>query len=128
MSEANKQIVERINASFMEGNTEGFLDQCSEDVVWTMVGEKITSGKAAIRDWMSQMEGCEPPVFTVDQMISDGDSVACYGDMTMKGEDGVEGKYSYCDIYQFSDGKVAELRSFIVKHKTEGERSETTAA
>lgn len=118
MSDANKQIVEKINAAFMAGNTEGFLNQCSEDLVWTMVGEKTTSGKTAIREWMSQMEGCEPPVFGVDQMIAEGDSVICYGDMTMQATGGEPEPYSYCDIYQFADGKVTELRSFIVKHKT----------
>ena len=128
MSEANKQIVEKINEAFMAGNTEGFLDHCSEDLVWTMVGEKRTEGKTAIREWMSQMEGCEPPVFTVDKMIADSDTVACYGDMTMKGESGNEEQYSYCDIYQFAGGQVTELRSFIVKHKSGGEESSSATA
>ena len=129
MSEANKQIVEKINAAFMRGDTEGFLAECSDNLVWTMVGEKRTEGKTAIREWMSQMgEGCEPPVFGVDQMIADGDTVACYGDMTMKGEGGKEEEYSYCDVYQFAGGKVTELRSFIVKHKTGGEGSSSASA
>lgn len=127
MSEKNKEIVKKVNASFAEGNTDGFLDHCAEDIVWTMVGEKTTSGKKAIREWMSQMEGMEPPAFTVDKMLAEGDSVVCYGDMTMKGEDGVEGSYSYCDVYGFTGDKIADLRSFVVKHKTEGELSEKAA-
>ena len=128
MSQENIEIVEKINAAFMAGNSEGFLEYCSEDLVWTMVGEKRSEGKTAIREWMSQMEGCEPPVFTVDRMIADDDSVVCYGDMTMKGEEGKDEQYSYCDIYRFSGEKVSELRSFIVKHKTEADRSGTAAA
>ena len=127
MSLDKKQIVEQINQAFTKGNTEGFLEHCAEDVVWTMEGEKTTSGKAEIREWMSQMEGSEPTKFTVDKIISEGDSVACFGEMSMDQPPEAAGNYSYCDAYTFSGDKVKELRSFVVKHKTEGELSETAA-
>ena len=128
MSETNKQIVEKINESFTKGNTEGFLEQCTDDVVWSMVGETRKEGKTAIREWMSQMEGTEPPRVTVDEIIAEGDSVACRGDMTMKDEKGVDGKYSYVDFYRFRDGKVTELNSYVVKHKGEGEKDRSASA
>ena len=128
MSSENKRIVEKINKAFSDGNTEGFLEMCHEDVVWNMVGEKSTESKSAIREWMSSMEGMEPPKFTVDKMIAEGDSVVCYGGMRMKGEDGIEGDYSYCDVYEFAGGKVKQLQSFVVKHKTEGKSSGSAAA
>lgn len=127
MSEKNKEIVKKINDSFTAGNTDGFLEHCSENVVWNMVGDKETKGKTAIKEWMSQMEGMEPPKFSVDKIIAEGDSVVCYGDMSMKGEDGKEGKYSYVDAYQFSGDKITELQSFIVKHKTEGDSKKKAA-
>lgn len=128
MSKENKAVVEKVNAAFLNGNTEGFLEHCTDDIVWTMVGEKVTTGIGDIREWMSHCEGVEPPKFTVDKLIAEGNSVICYGDMTMKGEDGNEGKYSYCDAYTFDGNKIKELRSFIVKHKTEGESGQTAAA
>lgn len=115
MSQENKELVEKINASFAEGNTEGFLDRCSDNVKWTMVGEKTVEGKTAIREWMSSMECPEPPQFTVDKLLADGDLVAASGNMTMKNEEGQIVPYAYCDIYRFSDGKVIELSSFVVK-------------
>ena len=72
MSQENKRIVEEINTSFIEGKPEDFLKHCSEDVVWTMVGDKTTKGLSAVREWMKQMDGFEPPKFTVDKMIADG--------------------------------------------------------
>lgn len=128
MSDSNKQIVEKINDAFINGNTEGFLEYCAEDVVWSMIGETRKEGKTAIREWMAAMKDIEPPKFTVDEIIAEGESVACRGDMTMKDENGVEGKYSYVDFYRFSDGKVVELNSYIVKHKTEGERDRSATA
>jgi ketosteroid isomerase-like protein len=115
MSAKNKEIVEKVNASFAENNTEGFLAACADDVKWTMVGEKSVIGIPAIREWMAQMKEAEPPKFTVDKLIAEGDSVVCCGDMTMKDKDGKTEPYGYCDVYSFSGGKIAELTSYVVK-------------
>ena len=127
MSDKNKEIVQQINDSFTAGNTEAFLSHCTEDVIWNMAGDETRTGKTTIREWMSQMDGMEPPNFTVDKAVAEGDTVVCYGDMMMKGEDGKETKYSFVDAYQFRDDKVAELRSFIVKHKIDGESKKKAA-
>ena len=127
MSQENRSIVEEINRSFTEGNTEAFLGHCAEEVIWVMEGETAMTGKAAIREFMAQAEGHEPPHFSVDKMVSEGDSVICYGQMTMNEPDGCEGRYSYCDAYTLKGGNVVELRSFIVKHKSESDKTETAA-
>ena len=128
MSDKNSEIVEKVNTAFAENKPEVFLGYCTNDVVWRMVGDREFKGKDAIKEFMASMEGMEPPKFGVDEIIAGGDSVVSYGDMKMKGEDGKEADYSYCDIYHFSDGKITELRTFIVKHKTEGEASEKATA
>ena len=127
MSQENKQIIEQVNRAFMEGRTEGFLEHCAEDVVWVMEGETTTKGIAGIREFMSQAEGHEPPKFSVDKTVAEGDSVICYGQMAMNEPKGCEGTYSYCDAYTLENGKIKELRSFVVKHKTEGDKSESAA-
>ena len=118
MSSSNKQIVEKVNAAFAQGNVEGFLSQCADDVEWTMVGEKPIKGKDAIRKWMTSM-GPEVPKFTVTNLLADGDFATCYGDMTMRDKDGKVIPYSYCDIYRFRNGKVAELRAFVMKNEAQ---------
>ena len=128
MSQENKRIVEEINKAFTEGNTEGFLERCAENVVWSMEGDQSFKGVPAIREFMSQMEGSAPPKFTVEKIVAEGDSAICYGTMSMEGEAEWAGKYSYCDAYTLANGKVTELRSFIVKHKTEGDKSESAAS
>jgi ketosteroid isomerase-like protein len=121
MSEKLKSIVKDVNDAFTVNDMERFLNHCSEDVVWRMVGDTQKTGRESIREWMSQMEGGEPPKFTVEEMIAEGDSVICRGDMTMNGEDGAEGKYSYCDAYRFRGDKIVQLDSYIIKQQTEGE-------
>lgn len=128
MSSKNKEIVEKVNAAFTDNKPEDFLSFCDENLDWTMVGDKTFNGKKAVREFMSSMEGMEPPKFTVDKIIAEGSSVVCYGGMKMKDEDGRPGKYSYCDVYHFNNGKIRRLQSFIVKHKTEGESSGKAAS
>ena len=120
MSAKNKEIVEKVNASFAEGGVEGFLSHCADDVVWTIVGSKTTKGKNAIREWIASMD-MEPPKFTVDSIIAEGDFAVAHGDMTMKEKDGKTAPYAYCDIYRFRDGKIVELNSFVVKTEAKGE-------
>jgi len=122
MSEKNKEIIEKVNAAFAEGSTEGFLSFCADDVQWTMVGDKTVKGKEAIRQWMTSMPS-EPPKFTVANVIAEGDFVTAFGDITMKDKDGKTVPYSYCDIYRFRGDKIVELRAFVIKTEAKYETS-----
>ena len=124
----NRKIVEKVNEAFQNNQPAVFLSYCDDEVVWRMVGDREFIGKDAIREFMSSMEGMDPPRFEVDEIIASRKSVCCYGDMTMKDEAGNEGKYSYVDVYHFADDKITKLQSFIVKHKTEGKGSESASA
>ncbi|HEX5735447.1 MAG TPA: nuclear transport factor 2 family protein [Blastocatellia bacterium] len=123
MSEKNKGIIEKVNAAFAKNDTEGFLSFCTEDVEWTMVGDKTVKGKDAIRKWMASMNLTEPPKFTVDNLLADGDFVTTLGNMTMKDKDGRTAPYAYCDVYHFRGDKIAELRAFVIKTEAKFETS-----
>ena len=127
MSAKHKEIIEKANAGFEKNDPEVFLGYCSDDVKWTMAGGEPRHGKAAIREWINSMEGMGPPRLNTTGIISDGNSAACYGDMTMQ-EKGEENFYSFCDIYKFSGDKIVELRSFAVKEKPEGETKRSATA
>jgi uncharacterized protein len=115
MSEKNKEIVKQVDASFENHELEGFLSHCAEDIEWTMVGEKTTAGKDAVREWMTSMGGHEAPKINSRNLIAEGEMVAAHGEMAMKNESGETVNYTYCDIYRFKDGKISELTSFVVK-------------
>jgi uncharacterized protein len=117
MAASNKEIVQKVNAAFASEDLEGFLSFCSDDVEWTIVGEKSIQGKEAIRKWMGSID-MEAPQFTVDEVIADADSVVAYGSMTMTEKDGKSVPYAYCDIYRFRDAMIVKLVSFVVKTET----------
>lgn len=114
MSQENKAVLEKANAEIVKGNNEGFLSFCADDIEWTMVGEKTLSGKEAVRQWMATVY-TEPPKFTVTDLIAEGDFVTALGGITAKDENGNEADYAYCDVWRFRDGKMVELKAFVIK-------------
>ena len=127
MSTTHRDVVERINAAFARGDVEGFLVFCTDDFVWTIVGEAPVRGKEAIRQWMADSPP-EAPIFNVDTLVVDGDVVVAQGDMTMM-EHGAPAAYSYCDVWRFRGRQAAELKSFVMRaHRAPVEQPLTRAA
>jgi ketosteroid isomerase-like protein len=113
MTDTNKSILEMANAAIAQGDNEGFLAFCTDDTEWKYVGDKTLQGKDAVRRYLEAAE--EPPKFTVTDLIAEGDFVTAIGGITTKDEDGKIVHQSYCDVWRFRDGKMAELRAFVIK-------------
>lgn len=115
MAANRKEIVQQINNGFAENNLEKVLSFCTDDFVWTMVGDTTVKGKDPIRKWMASMNP-EPPQFTIQDVVAEGDVVMTRGDMTMKEKkDGAPLPYAFCDIYRFVGDKVGELTAFVIR-------------
>jgi uncharacterized protein len=114
MSEAHKQTLENANAAIRQRDFEGFLKFCTEDTTWTFEGERTLTGKDAVRQWM-QTAYVEAPDFKVHRMIADGEFVAALGEIMVKDDQGQPIRHSYCDVWRFRDGLMAELRAFVIK-------------
>lgn len=130
MSDKNKEIVEKANELLAEGKSEEFLLLCTEDVEWTLLADTPSTmkGREAIGAFMASSQASSPPNFTVDTLIGEGEFVVTNGEMTMKGKEGEDVPYAYCDIYTFRDGKIAELRTFINKTQAETKLESSAAA
>lgn len=114
MSESKKVILGKANAAIDKGDTERFLSFCTDDLEWTAVGDKTLSGKDAVRRWMATAY-LEPPQYTVAELIAEGDFVVALGDIMVKDKGGRAVRHSYCDVWRFREGKMAELKAFVIK-------------
>jgi ketosteroid isomerase-like protein len=110
----NKAILETANAAVTQGDNEGFLSFCTDDVTWEFVGDQTLEGKEAIRQYMKTTY-LEPPQFMVENLIAEGEFVTAIGKISLKDEDGKMIHYSYCDVWRFRDGKMAELKVFVIE-------------
>lgn len=109
----NKATLEQANALITKGDYEGFLSFCTEDTKWTFVGDTTLQGKEAVRQYMAKAYA-EPPKFMVENLIAEGDFVTALGQISMKDKNGKLIDYTYCDVWRFSDGKMAELKAFVI--------------
>ena len=114
MSETNKAILTQANAAVANGDHEGFLAHCTEDEEWTFVGDQTLRGKEAVRRYMKATY-VEPPRFRVDHLIAEGDFVTALGEIDLKDESGKLVRFAYCDVWRVRDGKLAELRAFVIE-------------
>ncbi|MGN6421223.1 MAG: nuclear transport factor 2 family protein [Pseudobacter sp.] len=110
----NKEILERANAAVAAGDNEGFLSFCTDDVKWIFVGDQTLEGKDAVRQYMAATY-LEPPRFMVENLIAGDEFVTAIGTISMKDADGEMVDYAYCDVWRFRDGKMAELKAFVIK-------------
>ncbi len=113
----NKEILVKANALVTEGDNEGFLSFCTEDVIWDFIGDRTLQGKAAVRNYMTEAY-VEPPKFDVEELIAEGDFVTAIGKISMKDEKGDIKQYAYCDIWKFRDGKMVGLQAFVIEIDT----------
>lgn len=116
MSEKHKAILLEGNAAIAAGDNEGFISFCTDDTEWTFVGDKTLKGKEAVREYLA-MAYIEPPKFNVANLIAEGDFLTALGDITMKDKEGKTAHYSYCDVWRFREGKIAELKAFVIEIK-----------
>jgi ketosteroid isomerase-like protein len=122
MTVKSKDFFEQINQAFLEGNADFIAENVSEDVVWTMAGEKNLYGKEAFVQVLNEMEsGNERDAeLTIERIIETDLEAAVIGRMSGKDESGELKSYMYCDVYRFDEdgsGKIKELTAFIVETK-----------
>jgi len=115
--ENTRQLVEKINALFVEGNMESFMDYLAEDIVWEMFtsssGHTVMNGKKEVRD----MDGSDMPEhtnFEFGTVVIEGETASVQGKSTGKLKDGTEYHGHFCDVYHFRNNKIAKIESYVI--------------
>jgi ketosteroid isomerase-like protein len=113
----NKTVLEKANAAVSEGDHETFLKYCTENTKWTFVGDRILSGKEEIRRYMADAYK-KPPKFNIENMVGEGNYVTVTGTISLFNEDEQWKEYDYCDVWRFEEGKMAELKAFVIENNS----------
>lgn len=114
MAEHKKQTLLKANAAVSQGNHEGFLSFCTDDIKWEFVGDQVIEGKDPIRQYMADAY-LTPPVFNIETIISEGDILTVVGKISLTDATGKTTDYQYCDVWTFKNGLMAELKAFVIK-------------
>lgn len=113
-----EEFLRRFNEAFARSDIKYILDNVTDDVVWTVVGEEAVSGKAAFAEALEAMKSPEPFKLTIKNVITHGKEAAVNGTMEARDPDGKNKVYAFCDIYQFNgfkEAKIKEMTSYALE-------------
>lgn len=115
-TENNRQTALTVNELFAKGNPEELYPYFTDDIRWEMVGDMTAVGKQEFKQVM-ESQPFESGTIETYSHLADGDRVAIEGYTECKRKDGSVFKAHFTDIYTFRDGKIAEIKSYIVEKK-----------
>ncbi|WP_162342407.1 nuclear transport factor 2 family protein [Cyclobacterium salsum] len=105
--ETNKQdFLRKMNEAFANSDVDFILNAVTEDIHWTIVGDKIIQGKEQFARSLQEMASPEPMKLEIRHLITHGKEAVVEGSMITP-----DGKtYSFCDIYRFNGFKNAQIK------------------
>jgi uncharacterized protein (TIGR02246 family) len=110
--DTHKHLLMAANDAIARGDADGFLEHCTDDTLWTFVGDRTLRGKGEVRQWMESTY-IQPPQNTVDRMIAEGDSLVAIGTITTT-DGSIEVTSQYCDVWTVREGKLAAVQAFVL--------------
>lgn len=109
----NKEIVKQVIQAFLDADIEKVVSYMADDVKMGWPGFfDLEPGKDAIREFFKDVP--EMVSSSVGDLIEEGNKVAGTGMVTSKQKDGSLQNSFFCDVYTLGDGKVKEIRSYMV--------------
>lgn len=115
-----EEFIRDFNEAFAKNDLDFILDSMTEDIEWNLVGEEITKGKAAVKEFMKPMEKVETLELELDKIVNGEESAAAYGRMKIKEPSGEVKSFGFADFYELegkTNPKISKMTSFVVKEK-----------
>lgn len=112
------KFLHKFNEAFAKSDTKFIIDSVTDDIEWTIYGDKKIIGKEVFSKVIETMASDAKVILEVDKIITHGDMAAVNGIITMPDKK----QYAYSDIYKlsgFKNPKVKQLQSYIISLKNE---------
>lgn len=114
----NKEIIRKITAGFEANDTDAIMEHLADDVRWSMIGDFSEIGKDEFRKkHETNNEHIGPATITILNEIEDGDEVAVEGIVKCKMKNGTMFEGLFADFYKLENGKIKEMRFYVVPKK-----------
>ena len=108
-----KEFIKDLNIAFAKGNANFIIEHASDDIVWTIYGDKRIEGKAAFSKEIRVMQQYTADAMTLHNIITYGREAAANGEMCMG-----DSTYAFCDVYKFTNTTslvLKEMKSYVIK-------------
>ena len=107
----NQLIFKRANNALAEGKYAEFINYCSDDVQWKNIGELTINGKVELLAYISS--AYKGITFITENIIKENDVIVELGQIVVE-KNGISKKSSYCDIWDFKNGLISQVTSFVI--------------
>jgi uncharacterized protein len=114
MSEANKDVIRRLNRNFETGDHDGIIACLADDVVWEVPPHFTARGKHEFRAQITSPAADGPPVIELRDFTAEGDRVTVEGYVENKFKGGGMFKGRFHNAYVLRDGLVVKMTSYVV--------------
>ena len=114
MSEANKQVVRKLNKAFESDDAETILSCLTDDIRWHVAGHFTANGKQEFESQIHNDAFEGAPTITIKNEIAEGDYLAVEGSVTSKLKGGAAFNAVFHNTYLLKDGKVKAMTSYVV--------------
>lgn len=107
------KFLQKINEAFARSDTDFIVKNVTDDIRWTIHGDRSVQGKEEFVQALKEMESGEPYELDINNIITHGDSAAVDG--TMRTHD--SNTYAFCDVYKFrgfKNPKIKEITSYVI--------------
>ncbi|GGF34353.1 hypothetical protein GCM10011339_23290 [Echinicola rosea] len=113
MTEKGK-FLKKFNEAFAASDVNYIAAHVTDDIEWTIVGDKTLRGKAAFIEALEKMAVDTAGKAEIAQIITHGKEAAVRGAIIMPAEK--TRKFAFCDTYVFSgfkNPKISKMVSFV---------------
>ncbi|RDC56442.1 nuclear transport factor 2 family protein [Pedobacter chinensis] len=108
---SNQDVFIKANKALAEGNYVEFITYCAEGIKWENVGGSTFNGKSELLSYISS--AYDGITFTTENNIQEKDFVVELGQIVFE-KNGESKKSSYCDVWNFKDGMICQVTSFVI--------------
>lgn len=109
-----EKLLQKINEAFAKSEIDYILENVTDDIEWTAMGDFSVKGKQQFIEAMKKMASDEPFKLDIKNIITHGDSAAVDG--VMESPDGK--RFAFCDVYKlsgFKNPKIKKMTSYVVE-------------
>lgn len=113
-----RRFLQRLQEAFASSDTTYIAEQVTDDVRWTIIGDRTIDGKEAFVAALKEMEVDAPMELSVGHIITNGDTASVDGTIRMPDHIGGGKAYAFCDVYELrgsENPKIKEMTSYVIE-------------
>lgn len=112
-----EKFLRDINRAYSDGDENFFMKHITDNICWTIVGEKDIAGKAEFREVLNQMKEMPSVDIEVENILISGSYGIVEGVVISRNRLGQKKHFGFCDIYKFAEGnelQISAITSYVI--------------